>query len=33
MDDIKMALEEVEWVRGVDWINLAQGGDTWRAVA
>ena len=30
-DNIKIVTEEVEWV-GMDWINLAQDRDTWRAV-
>jgi hypothetical protein len=30
-DNIKMDLQEVGW-EGVDWIDLAQDGDRWRAV-
>jgi hypothetical protein len=29
-DNIKMDLQEVRW--GMDWIELAQDGDRWRAV-
>jgi hypothetical protein len=31
MDTIKMDLTEVEWV-GLDWIDLAQDRDQWRAL-
>jgi hypothetical protein len=31
MDNIKMDLREVEW-GGMDWINLAQDRDRWRAL-
>jgi hypothetical protein len=30
-NNIKMDLREVEW-GGMDWINLAQGRDRWRAL-
>jgi hypothetical protein len=30
-DNIKMDLREVGW-RGMDWINLAQDRDRWRAL-
>jgi hypothetical protein len=30
-DNIKMDLLEVGW-KGVDWIDMAQGRDRWRAV-
>jgi hypothetical protein len=30
-DNIKMALQEVEW-GGVDWIHMAQDMNRWRAV-
>jgi hypothetical protein len=30
MDNIKMDLREIVW-GGVDWIDLAQGRDRWRA--
>jgi hypothetical protein len=30
-DNIKMDLREVKW-RGMDWINLAQDRDRWRAL-
>jgi hypothetical protein len=30
VDNIKMDLREIEW-SGMDWINLAQGRDHWRA--
>jgi hypothetical protein len=30
-DNIKMDLREVRW-RGIDWINLAQDRDRWRAL-
>jgi hypothetical protein len=30
-DNIKMILQEVEW-DGVDWIDMAQDRDRWRAV-
>jgi hypothetical protein len=30
-DNIKMDLGEVGW-RGMDWINLVQGRDRWRAL-
>ena len=30
-DNIKMDLQEVKWV-GMDWIELAQDGDRWRAL-
>jgi len=29
-DNIKMDLQEVGW--GMDWIELAQGSDRWRAL-
>jgi hypothetical protein len=31
VDNIKMDLREIGWV-GVDWIDLAQGRDQWRAL-
>jgi hypothetical protein len=31
MDNIKMDLREIEW-DGVDWIELAQDRDQWRAL-
>jgi hypothetical protein len=31
VDNIKMDLREREW-EGMDWINLAQDGDQWRAL-
>jgi hypothetical protein len=31
-DNIKMDLREVEWGGGMDWINLAQDRDRWRAL-
>jgi hypothetical protein len=31
MDNIKMDLREIEW-DGVDWIDLAQNMDQWRAL-
>jgi hypothetical protein len=31
-DNIKMDLQEVEWGRGMDWIDMAQDRDRWRAV-
>jgi hypothetical protein len=31
VNDIKMDLRETEW-DGMDWINLAQGSDYWRAL-
>jgi hypothetical protein len=31
MDNIKMGLRETGW-RGIDWINLAQNRDKWRAL-
>jgi hypothetical protein len=30
-DNVKMNLQEVEW-KGVDWIDMAQDRDRWRAV-
>ena len=30
-DNIKMALQEMGW-RGMDWIDVAQGRDRWRAL-
>jgi hypothetical protein len=32
MDNIKMDLREIGW-DGVDWINMAQDRDQWRALA
>jgi hypothetical protein len=31
MDNIKMDLREIEW-SGMDWIDLAQDRDQWRAL-
>jgi hypothetical protein len=31
MDNIEMALREIGW-GGMDWIDLVQGGDQWRAL-
>jgi hypothetical protein len=31
VDNIRMDLKEIEW-DGIDWINLAQGRDQWRAL-
>jgi hypothetical protein len=31
LDNIKMYLREIEWGR-MDWINLVQDGDQWRAL-
>jgi hypothetical protein len=31
VDKIKMNLREIEW-DGVDWIDMAQDGDQWRAL-
>jgi hypothetical protein len=31
VDNIKMDLGEIEW-DGVDWIDIAQDGDQWRAL-
>jgi hypothetical protein len=31
MDNIKMDLREIGW-DGMDWIDLAQDGDQWRAL-
>jgi hypothetical protein len=31
VDDIKMDLREIGW-NGVDWINMAQNRDQWRAL-
>jgi hypothetical protein len=31
VDDIKMNLREIEW-DGVDWIDMAQDRDQWRAL-
>jgi hypothetical protein len=31
VDKIKMDLREIEW-NGMDWIDLAQGRDQWRAL-
>jgi hypothetical protein len=31
MDNIKMDLREIGW-DGVDWVDLAQDGDQWRAL-
>jgi hypothetical protein len=31
VDNIKMDLREIGWV-GVDWINMAQDRDQWRAL-
>jgi hypothetical protein len=31
VDDIKMGLTEIGW-GGIDWIDLAQGRDQWRAL-
>jgi hypothetical protein len=30
VDNIKMDLREIRW-DGIDWIDLAQNGDQWRA--
>jgi len=30
--DIKMDLQEVGWGEGMDWIDLAQVRDKWRAI-
>ena len=30
--NIKMDLRKVGWGRGIDWIDLAQDRDRWRAV-
>jgi hypothetical protein len=32
VDNVKMDLGEIEWC-GMDWINLAQDRDKWRALA
>jgi hypothetical protein len=32
LNNIKMDLREVGWVGGIDWIDLAQDRDRWRAV-
>jgi hypothetical protein len=32
VDNIKMDLREIGW-DGVDWIDMAQDGDQWRALA
>jgi hypothetical protein len=31
-DNIKMNFQEVEWGEGMDWIELAQDMDRWRAL-
>jgi hypothetical protein len=31
-DNIKMDFQEVVWGGGIDWINLAQDRDRWRAL-
>ena len=31
-DNIRMELQEVEWGGGLDWIDLAQDRDRWRAL-
>jgi hypothetical protein len=31
-DNIKIDLQEVGWEGGMDWINLAQNRDRWRAL-
>jgi len=31
-DDIKKYLQEVGWGEGMDWIDLSQGRDRWRAI-
>ena len=31
-DNIKMDLREVGWGRGIDWLDLVQDRDRWRAV-
>jgi hypothetical protein len=31
-DNIKMDLQEVGWGGGMDWINVAQDRDRWRAL-
>jgi hypothetical protein len=31
MDNIKMDLKEIEW-DGIDWMDLAQNRDQWRAL-
>jgi hypothetical protein len=31
-DNIKMDLQEMGWGRGMDWIDMAQDRDRWRAV-
>jgi hypothetical protein len=31
VDNVKMGLREIEWVR-MDWIDVAQDRDQWRAV-
>jgi hypothetical protein len=31
-DNVKMYLREVGWRGGIDWIDLAQDTDRWRAV-
>jgi hypothetical protein len=31
VDSIKMDLREIGW-NGMDWIDLAQGGDQWKAL-
>jgi hypothetical protein len=31
-DDIKTDLQEVGWGGGIDWIDMAQDRDTWRAL-
>jgi hypothetical protein len=32
VDSIKKGLLEIIWGEGVDWINLAEDRDTWRAL-